>query len=69
MTPRTRQKITALYWKWHRCGRDDLGLPQSLAELLHHAKWFFENGDCVKENISLEQLSQMTGLPVDFGKN
>lgn len=68
MKQKTRQQITALYWNWCRRGREDYGLPFSLADYLHQIQRIREmNAHAQGEStISLEQHAQAVGLPLDF---
>ena len=51
MKAEIRQKLVSLYWIWCGQGRDDYGVPLSLGDFVHHAKWYHE--ECARGNRQL----------------
>jgi hypothetical protein len=68
MTPKTRDKIVALYWNWFRRGRNDGGLPYNLGDhvviVKRHREWLSRG----TATMSLEEFGEACGFPIGYAQ-
>ena len=64
MNPKTRQKLTSLYYNWTK-PRRDWGLPYNLGDHVHQVRQAsqLKHGDC---GLSLDELAGALLMPLDY---